>query len=90
MYFSNINKTDSIWKRIRGLKWTYVFLFSVTLAHAASNWKFLNDEISDEKKNGPTKYALKKNFGPTEYSRGIILDPRRHDGTRPTMTCDHQ
>ena len=32
--------------------------------------------------------TTRKYFGPTKYPRENILDPQRHDGTRPTMACD--
>ena len=46
--------------RIPGLRCTYVFLFSFTLSHAANNWKYLNHEISREKKNWTHKIFAKK------------------------------
>ena len=51
--FSKINNWQllkSFKKRISGLRSISVFLFFVTLAHGASNWKSLNLKISREKK----------------------------------------
>ena len=55
----------SIWSRRRGLRCIYVFLFSVTLRHAAKNWKSLNYKISYEKKKiSFTKYQWEKKLDP--------------------------
>ena len=78
MYFSNTNETDSIWNRISALRLIYVFLFSVTLAHGASNWKSLNHGISDEKKNGPTKYVLEKILYPRNIHEKNVFIPEIH------------
>ena len=78
MYFSNINKTDSVWNRIHGLRWIYVFLFSVTLAHGASNWNSLNHEISDKKNDGPSKYVLEKILYPRNIHEKNVFIPEIH------------
>ena len=65
---------------------------SVTHAHAATNYKFLNYEINHKKKtmdprNNHEKklqtdgIPTRKNFGHTKY-------PRRHDGTMTLNTRD--
>ena len=60
--------------KIRGLKFIYIFLFSVTLSHAANNWKYLNHEISHKKMDSQNTHE--KNFEPSKYPRRKILDPR--------------
>ena len=67
----------SIWNRIRGLRCIYVILFSVSLSHAAKNWKPLNHEINQEKKIGPTKYSWEK----------IVEDPQN---TLEKNICTHK
>ena len=87
-YEQNWQLLESNWNTISGFLSIYVFLLSVTLFLAFSNWKFLNHEISHVKKNcthkiptrkkfGSIKYPLEKKFGRTKYPRG-------HDETRPT------
>ena len=56
----------------------------VTLAHAASNLKSLNDEINYRKKNGPTKYSREKYSDPwntQEKKFRIHEHPRKNFGT---------
>ena len=71
-----LNRTDNCWNRIHVLRWIYVFLFSVTLSHAANNWKSLNHEKNVCTHEIPTR----KNFGTMKYLP-------RHDGT---MALDPQ
>ena len=81
----------STWNRIRGLRWIYVFMLSVTLSHEASNLKSLIHDISHEnkklkpqntheKENWTHEIPTRKHFGPTKYTREKILDPRNTHG----------
>ena len=83
----NWNLFKSIWNRIRGLRRIYVFIFSVTLSHAANKWKTLNHQISYDKKKlklqntNAKKYwthkkPTRKMFGPTKYPQEKCLDPQ--------------
>ena len=51
----------SIWNRIRGLRYIYLLLLSVTLSRA-KKWKFLNQKISRGKKKLGPRNILNKNF----------------------------
>ena len=62
-YEQNWQLLESNWNRISGFWSIYVFLLSVTLFLAFSNWKFLNHEISHVKKNCTHKIPTRKKFG---------------------------
>ena len=87
-YEQNWQLLESNWNRISGFRSIYVFLLSVTLFPAFSNWKFLNHEISHVKKNCTHKIPTRKKFGSIKYPRekkfGRTKYPRGHDETRPT------
>ena len=65
----------------------YVFLFSVTLSHAANNWKSFNREISHEKKIEPTKYPQEKYFDTRNTHKEKF---RAHDVTTRKKFWTHE
>ena len=79
-----LNRSDNYWNRfgIRGLRYIFVFLFSVmqlttsSCMHATNNWKSLKYEISHEKKNWTHEALTRKYFGTMKYPRERNLEPR--------------
>ena len=60
---------------MHSLRCIYVFLFSLTVSRAASNWKTLIYEMSREK-NLTHEIPIRKNFETTKYPQEKNLDPQ--------------
>ena len=68
--------------------WTHKILTRKNRLTTDPREKNLDTRKTHVKKFGTHKITTRKYFGPTKYPRENILDPQRHDGTRPTMACD--